>query len=368
MVRVFLENVTKRFGDVVAVDNVTLEIKEKEFFVFLGPSGCGKTTTLNMIAGLEPVTSGHIYFDGDTVDDIPPEKRDIAMVFQSYALYPHLNAYDNISFPLKIRKKTMGLTQDQIKERVEETVKMLGISHLMKKRPHEMSGGERQRVALARAIVRRPKVFMMDEPLSNIDAKLRTHMRSEVIRLQKRLATTLIYVTHDQVEAMTMADRICVMNKGKILQVDRPLQIFNRPANMFIGGFVGAPAMNFLNCSLKEKKGELLLETATFSLVITEDIARAIREKATGSELVLGARPGNITVSKDRSLAEDIESEIYTVEPLGTEAVLTLMTGEDLIKAIAPPTFSATLGEKAWFSIDKEKMHIFDRKTGECLV
>ncbi len=363
MVKVTLENVTKRFGDLVAVNSVNMEIKDKEFFFLLGPSGCGKTTTLNMIAGLEPITEGHIYFDDEPVDHIPPEKRDVAMVFQSYALYPFKNAFDNIAFPLKLRK----IPKDEIKRRVKEVAELIGGADLLPKKPYEMSGGERQRIALARAIIRQPKVFLLDEPLSNIDAKLRVYMRAELIRLQKRLKTTTIYVTHDQMEAMTMADRIALMNDGIMSQIGEPLQIFEHPNDLFVSSFIGSPAMNFFDCNIKKKNRKEFLETAYFDLAISKDIAEIIKDQASSSELVLGVRPQNISVSK-RRVKEGFETEVYAVEPLGTEIIIDIKIGDQIVKSVMPPSFSTKIGDMVWVNINKDKIHIFDKKTERCIL
>jgi len=364
LVTVKLEDVTKRYGSTLAVDGVSLEVRDKEFFVLLGPSGCGKSTTLNMIAGLEDVTSGNIYFDHQVVNEIPPEKRDVAMVFQSFALYPNLSAFDNIAFPLRIRK----LPKEEIRRKVHEAADMLRIRGLLEKRPYELSGGEKQRVALARAIVREPKLFLLDEPLSNVDAKLRVYMRAELIRLQKDLKTTTVYVTHDQVEAMTMGDRTAVMNLGKVIQIGDPMGIFKKPANLFVAGFIGTPPMNFFDCSLKASDGRDFLDSGYFSLELDKELARMIRGRMSGSELVVGVRPHDLKVGKDRLSRESFEAEVYAVEPLGTETVVDLKIGENIHKAIVPPSFGYGIGEKVWADIVKEGIHVFDKKTEAALV
>ena len=361
MVKVVLEKLTKKFGTTLAVDGIDLEIYDKEFFVLLGPSGCGKTTTLNMVAGLEPITSGNIYFDGALVNDRPPEKRDVAMVFQTYALYPQMNAFDNMAFPLKIRK----LSTSEIKSRVEKTADMLHIRSLLDKKPYEMSGGERQRVALARAIVREPKAFLMDEPLSNIDAKLRVYMRAELIRLQKDLQITTIYVTHDQVEAMSMADRVAIMNEGKVAQVSDPMTIFNHPSDSFVGGFVGTPPMNFFEAEFAKKGQQAYLQTSDFALKLDTDTAMLIEEKAAGSELTIGARPQDIRLASKRSSDEDFEAEVYAVEPLGTETVVDLRIGDRLLKVVASHTFESKITDKVWANVDKKRIHVFNKSDGK---
>ncbi|HEY8497197.1 MAG TPA: sn-glycerol-3-phosphate ABC transporter ATP-binding protein UgpC, partial [Limnochordales bacterium] len=256
MARVVLENVTKRYGNVVAVNKANLVIEDEEFVVLVGPSGCGKSTTLRMIAGLEEITEGNIYIGDRLVNDVPPKDRDIAMVFQNYALYPHMNVYDNMAFGLKLRK----FPKDEIDRRVREAARMLGIEHLLDRKPKQLSGGQRQRVAVGRAIVREPAAFLMDEPLSNLDAKLRVQMRAELSKLHNRLRTTTIYVTHDQTEAMTMGDRIVVMKDGFIQQVGAPLEIYENPNNVFVAGFIGSPAMNFLNAVLRRDGDDVVVD------------------------------------------------------------------------------------------------------------
>lgn len=363
MARVFVENLTKRFGETVAVDNVTLEVKDKEFVVLLGPSGCGKTTTLRCIAGLETPDSGNIYIGDELVNDLPPKDRDIAMVFQSYALYPHMTAFDNIAFPLKMRK----VPKSEIKRRVVETARLLRIEHLLDRKPRQLSGGEAQRVALGRAIVREPKVFLFDEPLSNLDAKLRVYMRAELKRLQKELATTTVYVTHDQVEAMTMADRVALMSAGKLMQVASPDDVYNKPANLFVAGFIGSPPMNFVDCTLAERDGEYELDAKEFKVKLPADLGQLVKSQATGPELVLGVRPEDITVH-EAGAPEAVESEVYVVEPLGSEVVLDLKVGEYLIKAVTPPTVRFKIGDKAYMVFNKDRMHIFDKKTEKAII
>ncbi len=363
MVVVKLENLTKKFRDLVAVDNVSLEIKDKEFFVFLGPSGSGKSTTLNMIAGLEEPTSGYIYFDGQVVNDVPPEKRDVAMVFQTFALYPHLNAFDNIAFPLKVRK----YPKNEIRNKVIQVAEMLKIKHLLSKKPYEMSGGERQRVALARAIVREPRLFLLDEPLSNIDAKLRVYMRAELIRLQKDLGITTIYVTHDQVEAMTMGDRVAIMNWGKVMQIGSPIEVFRKPANLFVAGFIGTPPMNFFECSLKTN-GKNILECGHFNLSIDKSIADVIKQNSSGDELVLGIRPNELRVTNEKISEDSFQSEIFAVENLGTESIVNFKLGDNIYKAVVPGVIYYSFGQKVWITVNKEAIHIFDKKSEKAII
>src|SRR5512136_1775873 len=266
MASVTFENVVKRYGNVTAVSNLNLEIPDKEFLVFVGPSGCGKSTSLRMLAGLEDISEGTIYIGDRPVNDVPPKDRDIAMVFQSYALYPHMSVYDNMGFGLKLRK----FRKDEMDKRVRKAAATLGIENLLQRKPRELSGGQRQRVAVGRAIVREPKVFLFDEPLSNLDAKLRVQMRAEISKLHLRLQTTFIYVTHDQVEAMTMATRIAVMNKGVLQQLDTPQNLYDRPANLFVAGFIGSPAMNFFPAKLRKDGATLLVDVGDFAVKIPE--------------------------------------------------------------------------------------------------
>ncbi|MEM0382278.1 MAG: ABC transporter ATP-binding protein [Nitrososphaerota archaeon] len=363
MVVVRLENLTKKFRDLVAVDNINLEIRDKEFFVFLGPSGSGKSTTLNMIAGLEEPTSGYIYFDDQVVNDIPPEKRDVAMVFQTFALYPHLNAFDNIAFPLKVRK----YPKEEIRNKVLQVAEMLRIRYLLNKKPYEMSGGERQRVALARAIVREPRLFLLDEPLSNIDAKLRVYMRAELIRLQKDLGITTIYVTHDQVEAMTMGDRVAIMNWGKVMQIGSPIEVFKKPANLFVAGFIGTPPMNFFECSLKTN-GKDIIDCGYFELSIDRAIADIVKNNSSGSELVLGIRPNELRVTNDKISEDSFEAEVFAVENLGTESIVNFKIGDAIYKAVVPGVIYYNFGQKIWITINKDSIHIFDKKSEKAII
>lgn len=363
MARVSLSAVSKRFGDVVAVDDANIEAKDKEFVVLLGPSGCGKTTTLRCIAGLETPDEGNIYIGDALVNELPPKDRDVAMVFQSYALYPHMTVYDNIAFPLKMRK----IRKEEIAKRVRHTAELLRITHLLNRKPKQLSGGEAQRTALGRAIIREPKVFLMDEPLSNLDAKLRLYMRAELKRLQKDLGVTTVYVTHDQAEAMTMADRIAIMNFGVVQQFATPSDIYNHPANMFVAGFIGSPPMNFTDCTLKEEKGKFVLKAEAFTLPIPIAIGKKVKEEATSSELVLGVRPENITVRKEPTPGS-VEAEVYVVEPLGSEIIVDARVGESLFKVRTAPDFVLNVGSKIWLKFDMDKIHIFDKKTKVTIV
>lgn len=372
MARVRISNLTKRFQDVVAVANVSLEAKNKEFLVLLGPSGCGKTTILRCIAGLEAPDDGDIYIGGTMVNDVTPRERDVAMVFQSYALYPHMKVFDNIAFPLKMRK----LPKDEIRKRVRRTAELLKIVHLLDRKPKQLSGGEAQRTALGRAIVREPKVFLMDEPLSNLDAKLRIYMRAELKRLQKDLKVTTIYVTHDQVEAMTMAGRIAIMNYGVLQQLASPKTVYDHPQNLFVAGFIGSLPPNFIDCTFTEKKGKYCIDAASFAILIPGTIGDAIKKHATSSELVIGIRSEDIVVSRKGPPAADrpedvmvnIEGEAYLSEPLGSEIILDLKVGENLVKAKTPADFRVDIGDRIWLSFDINRIHIFDKKSEKSIV
>ncbi|ACK42175.1 MULTISPECIES: ABC transporter ATP-binding protein [Dictyoglomus] len=362
MAEVKLENVTKRFGDVIAVNNVNLEIKDKEFIVLVGPSGCGKTTTLRMIAGLEEVTSGNIYIDGKVVNDVPPKDRDIAMVFQNYALYPHMTVYDNMAFGLKLRK----YPKSEIDRRVKAAAEMLGIENLLKRKPKELSGGQRQRVALGRAIVREPKVFLMDEPLSNLDAKLRVQMRAELKKLQRTLGVTTIYVTHDQTEAMTMGDRIVVMKDGVVQQVDDPLIVYEKPNNVFVAGFIGSPPMNFIDATLSSDAK--ILDLGSFKLGIPADMQGFVAEQAKnylGKKVILGVRPEHIyevSLIKTEDLIPEAVADmrVEVLEPMGTEVYLYLINGPVSVVARVGSETKARMGENVKVMFDLRKMHLFD--------
>jgi multiple sugar transport system ATP-binding protein len=364
LARVTLEHVTKCFDKVVAVDDVTIKIEDRKFVALLGPSGCGKTTTLRLIAGLETLTSGDVYIGDRLVNELSPRNRNIAMVFQSYALYPHMNVFDNMAFPLKIRK----VPKDEAKKRVKDAAELLGIQDLFQRKPKQLSGGQRQRVALGRAIVRSPEVFLLDEPLSNLDAKLRVYMRTELKRLQRSLGVTTIYVTHDQVEALTMSDKIAVMNEGKLQQIDGPDELYGKPTNTWVAGFIGSPPMNFFDCTLVIDEERALLDASEFKLEIDHQLATGIRARSSSDELVLGARPEDLTVTKAKLSREDVPAEIYIVEPVGESTIVDLKIGTHVVKARAPAGFKAEIGESVGLSFTKDKMHIFDKKTSGLLL
>lgn len=361
MAHLILKDVTKVYdGGVHAVEQAAFQIPDESFTVLVGPSGCGKSTILRMIAGLEDITAGDIYIDDERINDIPPKDRDIAMVFQNYALYPHMTVYKNMAFGLKLRKYPKA----EIDERVTEAAEILSISHLLNRKPKHLSGGERQRVAVGRAIVRHPKVFLFDEPLSNLDAKLRVQMRMEISRLHDRLNATIVYVTHDQVEAMTMGDQIVVLNAGKIQQIAAPGTLYHQPANQFVGGFIGTPPMNFIETQIARNGGTPTLRFETFTIELTPRLHTAL-DQFSGDSVTLGIRPENIHVGD--AAKNSVDTQVELVEPLGNHALLYLRTlashfvaQSDLVDL---PQHNAPL--KVHFDI--EKAHLFHPETGDSL-
>ncbi len=364
MAQVVLKDINKKYDEVHAVKDVNLSIHDKEFVVLVGPSGCGKSTTLRMIAGLEEITSGEISIGNRVVNDLPPKDRDIAMVFQNYALYPHMTVYDNMAFGLKMRK----FPKPEIQQRVQDAAEILGIQELLKRKPRQLSGGQRQRVAVGRAIVRHPQVFLFDEPLSNLDAKLRVQMRVELKRLHDRLETTAIYVTHDQVEAMTLGDRVVVMKDGLIQQVGEPLELYGRPRNRFVAGFIGSPAMNFIDASIAEVNGALWVESPGLRLRIPPDrVARLGGKK--GQPVTLGVRPEDLRLATGSDSADlTCEAVIDVVEPLGSEILLNMRVGNSTIVARVDPTVRVRVHEKIRLAFMPHRMHLFDAKTEESLL
>ncbi len=359
MANVVLKNVTKIYdGSSKAVDSANITIEDKEFVVFVGPSGCGKSTTLRMIAGLEDITSGEIFIDGDLVNNIPPKDRNIAMVFQNYALYPHMSVYDNMAFGLKIRK----LDKTEIDERVREAAKILDIEKLLDRKPKQLSGGQRQRVAVGRAIVRNPKVFLFDEPLSNLDAKLRVQMRAEIIQLHDRLRATIIYVTHDQVEAMTMGDRIVVMKDGIIQQIGSPLYLYNQPVNRFVAGFIGSPPMNFIKVDVVEKAGKISIEEGSCTLFPDEKHIALLKPYA-GKQVVFGIRPEDLPYDETNAVSS-LKAVITVSEPLGSEIHIWAKTKNTQIISRVPPHHLFHIGEDIAFVPVMEKARYFDVESG----
>ena len=361
MSEIRLENVRKEYeGRIVAVDDFSLDIEDGEFITIVGPSGSGKSTVLRMIAGLEGISGGAIYIRDRKVNDIPPQDRDIAMVFQNYALYPHMSVEKNMSYGLKLNS---DLSADEIESRVREAAEMMGIESQLEKRPSELSGGQQQRVATGRAIVRDPSAFLMDEPLSNLDAKLRTHMRTELQRIQEDLGTTTIYVTHDQEEAMTMSDRVIILKEGVLQQVGTPREVFSEPVNQFVAEFIGSPAMNFFDVTLDDTT----LHGSDISYTLSEEYARHTSERATKDELVLGIRPEHMTFS-DGSTANSIDAVLEVKEPVGDDNYLYLRSGDTEFTMRVLGQIDQTEGDEISVSFDESDIHIFDKSTGENLL
>jgi len=359
LVKITLKNLCKNFKKVKAVDELNLEIADGEFLVLLGPSGCGKTTTLRMIAGLEQPTSGDIFFDEERVTDLEPKERKVAMVFQDYALYPHMSVYDNMTLCLQVT----NVPKEEIKKRAQETADLLQISELMDRRPGQLSGGQRQRVALARAAIRKPSIYLLDEPLSNIDAILRIRMRGELKKLHERLKTTTVYVTHDQAEAMVLADRIAIMKDGLLHQIDKPLNIYDHPINKFVATFVGIPVMNFVDCHLLEKNGEPYVDAGAFQTEISESSQESMRElKFTERDAIMGIRPEHVYVNKEQFKGA-VEAKVWLFQHFGDTGYASLEIGSSIITAKVDPLLRFEEGEKVFVKFNDERIHIFDKAT-----
>jgi multiple sugar transport system ATP-binding protein len=359
MARVILENVSKIFGNVEAVKNFDLTVEDKEFAILVGPSGCGKSTALRMVAGLEEPSTGTIYIGDRAVNDLPPRDRDIAMVFQEYALYPHMSVFKNMAFGLKLRK----FPKDEIHQRVREASEILGIQELLDRKPRQLSGGQRQRVAVGRAIVRKPAVFLFDEPLSNLDAKLRVQMRAEISKLHDRLQTTIVYVTHDQVEAMTMGTKIVVMKDGLIQQIGSPLGVYNFPVNLFVASFIGSPVMNFIPCRVLSREGRLFIDAEAFQLPIPEKKI-PYYQSLVESEAIFGIRPNDIydrLYAPDRVKINFIRAMIEVIEPLGSEIHLNVTSGRHNLTACVDVQTSVRVHQEIELALDLDKMHLFEK-------
>ena len=364
MASISLKNICKKYPNgFEAVKNFNMEIEDKEFIIFVGPSGCGKSTTLRMVAGLEDITSGELLIDGRLVNDVEPKDRDIAMVFQNYALYPHMTVYDNMAFALKLRKTP----KDEIDRMVREAAKILDLEKLLDRKPKALSGGQRQRVAMGRAIVRNPKVFLMDEPLSNLDAKLRVQMRAEISKLHQRLGTTIIYVTHDQTEAMTLGTRIVVMKDGVVQQIDSPQNLYNAPANLFVAGFIGSPQMNFVDAVCEVKGNQVNLKVGPYSIALSAEKSKALIDGGyAGKTVVMGIRPEDLYDSEEmleKYSSSVIEAKINVYELLGAEVYLYFdLEGANMTARVSPTTTART-GDTVKFALDVEKIHVFDKET-----
>jgi multiple sugar transport system ATP-binding protein len=358
MASVTYDHVEKKFGDFIALNDLNIQVHDKEFLVLVGPSGCGKTTALRCLAGLEEISGGRVLIGDLVVNDVAPKDRDIAMVFQSYALYPHMTVFDNMAFGLKLRK----VPKADIKRRVEEAAQILGIEQLLKRKPRELSGGQRQRVAVGRAIVREPKVFLFDEPLSNLDAKLRVQTRAELSRLHQRLQTTFIYVTHDQTEAMTMASRIAVMNKGILQQLDTPQNMYDRPANMFVAGFIGSPAMNFFPAKLRKDGNNLFIDTGDFSVKVPENRVNTYAPLV-DKNVFFGIRPENIhnpSFAPPDIHGAPVEAKVDVTELMGNEIYLNLVSGKNTFVARVDPRTRFQMGDHVQLLFNMDNFHVFD--------
>ncbi|MEZ3503492.1 MAG: sn-glycerol-3-phosphate ABC transporter ATP-binding protein UgpC [Lachnospiraceae bacterium] len=364
MASISLKNICKKYPNgFEAVKNFNMEIEDKEFIIFVGPSGCGKSTTLRMVAGLEDISSGELLIDGRLVNDVEPKDRDIAMVFQNYALYPHMTVYDNMAFALKLRKTP----KEEIDKMVRDAAKILDLEKLLDRKPKALSGGQRQRVAMGRAIVRNPKVFLMDEPLSNLDAKLRVQMRTEISKLHQRLGTTIIYVTHDQTEAMTLGTRIVVMKDGVVQQIDSPQNLYNAPANLFVAGFIGSPQMNFVDAVCQVNGKKVNLKVGPYSIALSEQKSKALIDGGyAGKTVVMGIRPEDVYDSDEmleKYSGSVIEAKINVYELLGAEVYLYFdLEGANMTARVSPTTTART-GDSVKFALDVEKIHVFDKET-----
>jgi multiple sugar transport system ATP-binding protein len=362
MAEVLLKNVSKVYeGGNQVVTDANFIVNDKEFVVLVGPSGCGKTTTLRMIAGLEEISSGEIFIDGKIVNSLPPKDRDIAMVFQNYALYPHMTVYENMAFGLKLKK----VEKSEIDKRVKEAARILSLESYLDRKPKALSGGQRQRVAVGRAIVRKPKVFLFDEPLSNLDAKLRVQMRTEISKLHKQLGATMIYVTHDQTEAMTMGDRIVIMKDGVVNQVDTPMNLYNKPINKFVAGFIGSPAMNFIEGYITGKENLVFVNAdKSISLELLKSQSEALNNLSL-KEVYLGIRPEDITIEKNSPSTIDIEVKIDVIEPMGNETFIYFELGKDQFIARVKPDEKLKVNEKIKLFIAADKIYFFDKNSGQ---
>ena len=365
-----LNNIMKRYPNgLIAVNEFNLDIEDKEFIIFVGPSGCGKSTTLRMIAGLEEISEGELYIGDRLMNDVAPKDRDIAMVFQNYALYPHMTVYDNMAFGLKLRKTP----KPEIEKRVNEAARILAIENLLDRRPKALSGGQRQRVAMGRAIVREPQVFLMDEPLSNLDAKLRVQMRTEITKLHQRLQTTFIYVTHDQTEAMTLGTRIVVMKDGVIQQVDSPGNLYNRPNNMFVAGFIGSPQMNMMEAHIKKSGKDVLLSVGEYDIKLTEAKAKAAEEGGyIDKTVIMGIRPEDLhdeeAVISSAGAGAVVDADVEVTELLGAEVFLYLSVAGQSVTARVNPRSTAKTNDKIKIALDLNKIHLFDKDTEKVII
>jgi ABC-type sugar transport system ATPase subunit len=357
----FLDNLSKHFGKVKAVDGVNLKVADGEFVALLGPSGCGKTTTLLMIAGIYKPTAGYIRFGEKVVNDLLPKDRKIGMVFQSYALYPHMSVYENIVFPLRLQR----IPGEELRKRAQKMAELVEVQGLLDRKPGQLSGGQQQRVALSRALVKEPDLLLLDEPLSNLDAKLRIAMRAEIKRLQKDLGITTIFVTHDQLEAMTMADRIALFKDGKLVAYSQPHDLYDHPRTLFAAEFVGSPPMNFMRIRIEGKEDNVVLAGDGIQMPLAGEIAQKVEALGIGREVILGIRPEDMTLAPD---AGDAKAEVYVVEPLGRDMLVDLRVRATPVRVLAPPTFHASIGDSVALALDRSKIHLFDPQTEQSLL
>ncbi|WP_159712143.1 ABC transporter ATP-binding protein [Geminicoccus flavidas] len=362
MASVSIDKVWKYYGQTAAVKELHLEVADGEFVAVLGPSGCGKSSTLRMLAGLEHISAGEIRFGSKRINDLPPRDRDIAMVFENYALYPHKTVFDNMANPLKLR----GVERSVIEDRVRKAAAILEIGHLLDRRPGELSGGQKQRTAIGRAIVREPALFLFDEPIAHLDAKLRAHMRGELKLMQRRLGTTMIYVTHDQLEALSMADRIAVMNDGVLQQLGTPRQIYDHPVNAWVAGFVGEPPINFLDCRIVEENGELRLVHPSFNLALRPEQAAIVRERYTQDEVRMGIRPDQVAISTVQS-PDSFGGQILVTEPIGGDMLVDVSLGGDKVLVKTRPDFEGRMDSPCYLTLDRGRWHLFGKDDGVAL-
>ena len=367
MARVLLKNIVKKYGNVEAVKNLNLEIKDREFICLLGPSGCGKSSTLRMIAGLEEITSGELWIGDEYVNHLEPKDRDIAMVFENYALYPHKNVFENLAYPLRVRK----ISQGEIEKRVKKAAETLQISELLDRMPDQLSGGQKQRVSIGRAIVREPQAFLLDEPISHLDAKLRTHMRGELKHLQRVLNTTMIYVTHDQLEAISMADRIVIMNFGEIQQIGTPDEIFNHPQNIFVAGFVGDPPMNFIDGTVNSDGDDVVFMNQGFNVTLSDIQAKKILEQSattTDNSCTLGIRPEDIIISSEKMENVHANGHVYVTTPVGKDMVIEVEIEKHRVKIITPVDYNVDMGQEVWLRFNIDRIHLFSKGDSKALL
>ncbi len=363
MAKVSFRNVWKKYGSVPAVKDLNIECPDGSFLSILGPSGCGKSSTMRMVAGLEHITSGEILFDEKPINTLAPKDRDVAMVFENYALYPHKSVYENMANPLKLRNQEASV----IKERVTSAAKLLEIDQLLNRRPQELSGGQKQRVAIGRAIVREPKLFLFDEPIAHLDAKLRAHMRGEIKHLQRTLGTTMIYVTHDQLEAMSMADTIAVMHEGELQQLGSPREVYNKPVNAWVAGFVGEPAMNFVDCDVVDNAGKTLFEHPNFRVSVTPEQSRLLASGYTGKSVRMGIRPDALAISMLKPKDEHITGKIFVTELLGGDMIIDVDLDDSRIRVKTSTDFEGVEGQTCYMTVNREKWHAFSKDDGKAV-